>query len=202
MWTPNAYTMCGQALGGRYRNRHYLNSQPKTEECYICRKIQRALVVFCGGDIKNLHCAAPPILTCCDLLPAPGNLEKERKPNDMEKHMGANLLSLPHRQNPTQNMSSITWTWNFHMWKLLVICVLCVPGSCTCVRCATECMLSEFARPGALEQQSHKQTAVLSRESAIRRCRTASVLQQAINTESIIAPRGATGQGDREKTSS
>lgn len=60
-------------------------------------------------------------------------------------------------------------------------------------------MLGEFSSRDALEQQSHKQTAVLSRESAIRLCRTASVLQQAINTESIIAPRGATGQGGRER---
>lgn len=60
-------------------------------------------------------------------------------------------------------------------------------------------MLGEFCSHAALEQQSHRQTALLSRESAIRLCRTASVLQQAINTESIIAPRGATGQGDRER---
>lgn len=56
-----------------------------------------------------------------------------------------------------------------------------------------------FSSRAALEQQSHKQTAVLPRESAISLCRTASVLQQAINTESIIAPRGATGQGGRER---
>lgn len=60
-------------------------------------------------------------------------------------------------------------------------------------------MLGEFYSHTALEQQSCKQTAVLSRECAIRLCRTASVLQQAINTESIIAPRGATGQGGRER---
>lgn len=59
--------------------------------------------------------------------------------------------------------------------------------------------LGEFSSPAALEQQSHKQTAVLSRESAIRLCRTASVLQQAINTESIIAPKRATGQGGQER---
>lgn len=59
--------------------------------------------------------------------------------------------------------------------------------------------LGGFCHCAALEQQSHKQTAVLSRESAIRLCRTASVLQQAINTESIIAPRGAAGQGGRER---
>lgn len=56
-------------------------------------------------------------------------------------------------------------------------------------------MLGESHSHRALEQQSCKQTAVLSWESAIRRCRNASVLQQAINTESIIAPRGPTGQG-------
>lgn len=60
-------------------------------------------------------------------------------------------------------------------------------------------MLGKFSNSAALEQQSHKQTAVFSRESAIRLCRTASVLQQAINTESIIAPRGATGRGGRER---
>lgn len=60
-------------------------------------------------------------------------------------------------------------------------------------------MLGKFSSSAALEQQSHKQTVVFSRESAIRLCRTASVLQQAINTESIIAPRGATGQGGRER---
>lgn len=60
-------------------------------------------------------------------------------------------------------------------------------------------MLGELPSRAALEQQSHKQTAVLSRESAISLCRTASVLQQAINTESIIAPRGATGQGGQER---
>lgn len=60
-------------------------------------------------------------------------------------------------------------------------------------------MLGKFSSRAALEQQSHKQTAVFSRESAIRLRRTASVLQQAINTESITAPRGATGQGSRER---
>lgn len=60
-------------------------------------------------------------------------------------------------------------------------------------------MLGKFCSRGALEQQSHRQAAVLSRESAIRLCRTASVLQQAINTKSIIAPGGATGQGGRER---
>lgn len=56
-------------------------------------------------------------------------------------------------------------------------------------------MLAEFSSRAALEQQSHKQTAVLSGESAISRRRTASVLQQAINTESITAPGGAAGPG-------
>lgn len=60
-------------------------------------------------------------------------------------------------------------------------------------------MLGGFCSRATLEQQWHKQTAVLSRESAIRLCGAASVLQQAINTESIIAPRGATGQGGRER---
>lgn len=80
------------------------------------------------------------------------------------------------------------------MLKLQVICV------CD-VHCLNMCrhMLGEFYSRTALEQQSCKQTAVLSGESAIRLCRTASVLQQAINTESIIAPRGATGQGSQER---
>lgn len=69
---------------------------------------------------------------------------------------------------------------------------------CVCLQMCRN-MLGEFSSRAALEQQSHKQTAVLSRESAIRLCRTASVLQQAINTESIIAPTGATGQGGRER---
>lgn len=63
-------------------------------------------------------------------------------------------------------------------------------------------MLGKFSNSAALEQQSHKQTAVFSRESAISLCRTASVLQQAINTESITAPRGATGRGGTGKASS
>lgn len=62
-----------------------------------------------------------------------------------------------------------------------------------------EHMLGWFSSRAALEQRSHKQTSVLPRESAISLCRTASVLQQAINTESIIAPRGATGQGGQER---
>lgn len=69
---------------------------------------------------------------------------------------------------------------------------------CVCV-CMYRYMLGQFSSHTALKQQSHKQTAVLSRESAIRLCRTASVLQQAINTESIIAPKGATDQGGRER---
>ena len=56
-----------------------------------------------------------------------------------------------------------------------------------------------FFSRAALEQQSHKQTAVLPRESTISLPRTASVLQQAINTESIMAPRGAAGQGRWER---
>lgn len=60
-------------------------------------------------------------------------------------------------------------------------------------------MLGKYFSSAALDQQPHKQTAVFSRESAIRLCRTASVLQQAINTESIIAPWGATSQGGRER---
>ena len=69
---------------------------------------------------------------------------------------------------------------------------------CVCVRLCKQ-ILGELSSRAALEQQSHKQTAVVSRESAIRLCRTASVLQQAINTESIIAPKGATGQGGWER---
>lgn len=56
-----------------------------------------------------------------------------------------------------------------------------------------------FPSSTALEQQSHKQTAVLSGESAISLSRAASVLQQAINTESIIAPEGAAGQGGQKR---
>jgi len=82
------------------------------------------------------------------------------------------------------------------MCTLQVICVYHV--HCVCLHMCRH-MLGRFSSCAALEQQSHKQTAALSRESAIRLCRTASVLQQAINTESIIAPRGATGQGGRER---
>lgn len=111
---------------------------------------------------------------------------------------------LQHQNNPTspstdanlKKVQSSATARHLSMLKLQVICVYHVHRVCLHM-CGH--MLSVFSSHAALEQQSHKQTAVLSRESAIRLCRTASVLQQAINTESIIAPRGATGQGGRER---
>ncbi len=123
----------------------------------------------CGWDIPNLHSVAPSHRF---------NVSLHR-----QKFQGSSLSS-----NKVRNL---------YIFKLQVISV--------CEMCTRVCvhtwrrMLGEFYSRAALEQQSHKQTAALSRESAIRLCRTASVLQQAINTESIIAPRGATGQGGRER---
>lgn len=107
-----------------------------------------------------------------------------------------NLMSLSTDTNVKKVQSSVKW--HVYMLNFQVIRVYYVHWVCL-QHCMCWHMLGEFSSRAALKQQSHKQTAILSRESTIRLCRTASVLQQAINTESIIAPSGASGQGGQER---